>query len=115
MQRGWSCSVRCASTLHGLKRRDTTTVAKSCQILGLTLDDASKPDKLKAAYLEKAKLFHPDSKSAVASEQAFSRLQDAYKCVVENVVVTPEEQEQLMFDIRHTAPQHRRYLGIYTM
>ncbi|XP_076461901.1 dnaJ homolog subfamily C member 28-like [Babylonia areolata] len=70
---------------------------------------------LKKAYLQKAKTYHPDSSSPSADPYKFSQVKDAYKAVLEHrkgreLKEEEEEDAGIIFDIKHTAPQHRQYL-----
>ena len=72
----------------------------------------------KNAFIKLAKLFHPDSKSFKTNSVRFSEVRRAYLTVVRSKQIMKEwssleEQDwrpELVFDIEHTAPQHRQYL-----
>ncbi|KAK7110342.1 dnaJ homolog subfamily C member 28-like [Littorina saxatilis] len=70
---------------------------------------------LKNAYLEKAKAFHPDSALPTSDPYKFSQVRDAYKVLLEHrkgreLEEEEEKEAEIIFDIKHTAPQHRQYL-----
>ncbi|XP_067649826.1 dnaJ homolog subfamily C member 28-like [Haliotis asinina] len=74
---------------------------------------------VREAYIKCAKLYHPDSGSTTADPKKFSQVKEAYKAILEQRKEgedsereeTEEEIDKIVFDIKHTAPQHRQYLS----
>jgi len=87
---------------------------ESFGVLGLD-DDCSSSD-AKEAYVQLVKLYHPDGKSKMANAHKFSQVKEAYQTVSVHLEKQKSSQQELdnneeeMFDIKHTAPQHRQYL-----
>lgn len=74
-----------------------------------------KDHELKVAYLEKVKSYHPDSGSSTADSRKFIQVKEAYRTVLEHrkgrkLKEEEEKEAEVVFDIKHTAPQHRQYL-----
>ncbi|KAL8562753.1 hypothetical protein ACOMHN_022628 [Nucella lapillus] len=100
---------RTVHTEHKLK----TGLQDCFCVLGVGEDCSDK--ELKEAYLEKAKAYHPDSSLPAADPYKFSQVKDAYKAVLEHrkgreLKADEKEEAGIVFDIKHTAPQHRQYL-----
>lgn len=80
----------------------------------LELPQTCSREELKSRYVDLAKRYHPDTGGKTADVEAFRRLHSAYKYIVENDYNAKDRQElenvPKIFDIRHTAPQHRQYL-----
>ena len=71
---------------------------------------------VREAYLRLAKQYHPDCGRATADAARFTRIEQAYRVVMDYVTSAaqtgPEVNDQdfdkeIVFDIHHTAPQHR--------
>ncbi|KAG6456381.1 dnaJ homolog subfamily C member 28 [Manduca sexta] len=73
----------------------------------------SKQDVVRKAFLELAKKYHPDSGSADADMDKFVAVEKAFRVITKHNtgVSNKEEVEKIVYDIRHTAPQHRQYLS----
>lgn len=85
---------------------------KCYELLGLK-NECTK-DELKSKYLQLAKKYHPDSTDAESNSDKFRQICEAYKYIIDNDY-GPKDKEDLqnlpkIYDIRHTAPQHRQYL-----
>ncbi|XP_059162104.1 dnaJ homolog subfamily C member 28-like [Physella acuta] len=98
-----------------VKLKEQSTVEK-CYAL-LEVDSNCSEDELRSAYLEKVKLYHPDTSNNSRDANMFARIQDAYKTamnhkrgqvVVEEKEIVKEEDDD---GAGHTIPQHRRYLS----
>ncbi|RUS70008.1 hypothetical protein EGW08_022225 [Elysia chlorotica] len=85
----------------------------------LEIDPECSEEELRLAYLEKAKEFHPDRKTSTSNANKFSIIQEAYKTaldhkrgqeLISNLEEEEEKRQQHFHDIKHTVPQHRRYL-----
>ncbi|XP_071101845.1 dnaJ homolog subfamily C member 28-like [Haliotis cracherodii] len=74
---------------------------------------------VREAYIKCAKLYHPDSGSTTADPKKFTQVKEAYKTILEQrkededceKEETEEDIDKIIFDIKHTAPQHRQYLS----
>lgn len=86
---------------------------ESCKILGVS--EMPTTVELKNAFLKLAKKYHPDSGASTADADKFAKIQDAYRFIRENLnYLKCEDDNQLLeknFGIKHTVPQHRRYLS----
>ncbi|XP_068633458.1 LOW QUALITY PROTEIN: dnaJ homolog subfamily C member 28 [Battus philenor] len=73
----------------------------------------SKQDEVRKAFLELAKKYHPDSGSPDANIEKFVEVENAFRLISKHNtgVSNTKEVESVIFDIRHTAPQHRQYLS----
>ncbi|XP_049694207.2 dnaJ homolog subfamily C member 28 [Helicoverpa armigera] len=82
-----------------------------CRVLKIPLD--SKQDVVRQAFLDLAKKYHPDSGSPEADMDKFVEVENAFRTLTKHNtgVSNKEEVEQVVYDIRHTAPQHRQYLS----
>lgn len=90
------------------------TDIQSCYTL-LEIDHDCTDEEVKTAYIDKARQYHPDSALKTSDPDKFSKVKDAYKSILEhrNRKALKEEEEnetETIFDIKHTAPQHRQYL-----
>ncbi|CAH2048231.1 unnamed protein product, partial [Iphiclides podalirius] len=97
-----------------IRRFETLTkedVQKSYKILNLPPN--SKQEKVREAFLELAKKYHPDSGLPDASIEKFVAVENAFRLLTRHNTgkSATEEVEKTIFDIRHTAPQHRQYLS----
>lgn len=73
---------------------------------------------VKAAFVELARKYHPDSGSATASAAKFDEIKGAYESVRDHLTgdATPgyDDVNEILekdFGIKHTVPQHRQYLS----
>lgn len=74
---------------------------------------------VRRAYIDMVKKVHPDSGQPEASADKFQEIDEAFKILQERFAKNrrgifeddEEEVEAKIFDIRHTAPQHRQYLS----
>lgn len=90
---------------------------KDCYLL-LGVDWSATVVDVREAYIKLAKLYHPDCGRSTADASKFSQIEQAYRVVLDHVTtvavtgpeVTEQEFEKVVFDINHTAPQHRQYL-----
>lgn len=93
---------------------DLKIEVNSCyEMLGVTHE--SEDSEVREAYLHKAKAFHPDSGAATADAEKFSQIKEAYKAVLAHrkgrkLMEEEEKEAEVIFDIKHTVPQHRQYL-----
>ncbi|XP_045497883.1 dnaJ homolog subfamily C member 28 [Colias croceus] len=83
----------------------------SYKLLNIPTD--SNQERVRQAFLELAKKYHPDSKSPDASIDKFVEVENAFRILSKHNTGSSkkEEVEKIVFDIRHTAPQHRQYLS----
>lgn len=79
----------------------------------LNLLPNSKQNEVRKAFLELAKKYHPDSGSPEADMDKFVAVESAFRVLTKHNTgaSTKEEIQQIVYDIRHTAPQHRQYLS----
>ncbi|KAJ8721831.1 hypothetical protein PYW08_004233 [Mythimna loreyi] len=79
----------------------------------LNIPPNSKQDVVREAFLNLAKKFHPDSGSPEADMDKFVAVEAAFRTLTKHNtgVSNKEEVEKIVYDIRHTAPQHRQYLS----
>ncbi|CAG9562159.1 unnamed protein product [Danaus chrysippus] len=84
---------------------------KSYQVLDIPIN--SSQDVVKKAFLELAKKYHPDSNSPEADINKFVEVENAFRTLSKHNTgnTNSEEVEKIVYDIRHTAPQHRQYLS----
>ncbi|XP_071446905.1 dnaJ homolog subfamily C member 28 [Hetaerina americana] len=98
----------------------------------LNLREDSDQEQLRQAYLKLVKKFHPDSDSPDADSTKFQEVENAYRTLLRKMSVdrwnhqqsageyglyykekkkSNDKEEPQVFDIKHTAPQHRQYLS----
>uniref|UniRef100_A0A1A9WJ41 J domain-containing protein n=1 Tax=Glossina brevipalpis TaxID=37001 RepID=A0A1A9WJ41_9MUSC len=89
---------------------------KCCSILGVKKCSVDQ-DTVRAAYIELVKKVHPDSGQPEASEERFREIDEAFKFLQQRFAKNRrgifDDDDEEVPDIRHTAPQHRRYLNYY--
>lgn len=80
------------------------------------MPENSDQNTVRRAYIELVKEVHPDSGHESASAERFQEVDECFKCLMEkhakarrNIELNPDEEVKV-FDIRHTAPQHRQFL-----
>lgn len=74
---------------------------------------------VRRAYIDLVKKVHPDSGQPEASSEKFQEIDEAFKILQERFAKSrrgifeddEEEVEAKIFDIKHTAPQHRQFLS----
>ncbi|XP_055911556.1 dnaJ homolog subfamily C member 28 [Eupeodes corollae] len=84
------------------------------RILGV--EENSDQNTVRKAYIEIVKKVHPDSGHEEASAERFQQVDEAFKTLQEKFAknrrgINDDEEEEEVFDIKHTAPQHRQYLS----
>ncbi|XP_050419465.1 dnaJ homolog subfamily C member 28 [Patella vulgata] len=112
-----NCSFRTFSTSRTLciEVKLKSDVNNACTILGV--DPDCDIGELREAYLTLAKKYHPDSGCATADPRKFSQVKEAYRSVLEakkgGILEKddPDDPDKYIYDIKHTAPQHRQYLS----
>ncbi|XP_078372872.1 dnaJ homolog subfamily C member 28-like [Oculina patagonica] len=91
---------------------------KDCYLL-LGVDWSATVVDVREAYLSLAKRYHPDCGRKTADAERFARIEQAYRVVMDHVTTASQEgaevsdqdfEKEIVFDIHHTAPQHRQYL-----
>ncbi|XP_064554143.1 dnaJ homolog subfamily C member 28 [Drosophila montana] len=103
--------ANCRRALH-LKRRE---LYQQCfQILGV--HESADQETVRRAYLDLVKRVHPDADTDEASNERFQQVDEAFKMLQEKFAksrrnINEDEEEEMVFDIKHTAPQHRQYLS----
>lgn len=82
----------------------------------LGVPDNSDQNTVRRAYIETVKKVHPDSGHPEASAERFQEIDECFKFLMEkhakarrNIELDPDDEVKV-FDIRHTAPQHRQFL-----
>ncbi|XP_047991003.1 dnaJ homolog subfamily C member 28 isoform X2 [Leguminivora glycinivorella] len=90
----------------------TDTQIEECYNI-LKIPVNSKQDLVRAAFLDLAKIYHPDSGSPQACIEKFVDIENAFRILTKHNTgkSSQEDVEQIVHDIRHTAPQHRQYLS----
>ncbi|XP_050087723.1 dnaJ homolog subfamily C member 28 [Anopheles aquasalis] len=88
---------------------------KCYQLLGV--NENSDQNTVRQAYLSLVKRLHPDSGHPEASAERFQEVDTAFRVLQEKFAkarrgIVEDLQEQVkVYDIKHTAPQHRQYLS----
>ncbi|KAK3589098.1 hypothetical protein CHS0354_017439 [Potamilus streckersoni] len=88
---------------------------KDCYQL-LNLKEGCTEEDLKKAFLKLAKTYHPDGGTSTSDAKKFSQVREAYLEIKAKIAqgdgAEKEEdiEKMVIFDIKHTAPQHRQYL-----
>ena len=84
----------------------------------LNLQEGCSKIEAKEAFFQLAKQYHPDGSAKTSNHQTFSQIKEAYQAVCEHLKKQDEanfvhdiENEEDENDLKHTAPQHRQYLG----
>ncbi|XP_013193423.1 dnaJ homolog subfamily C member 28 isoform X2 [Amyelois transitella] len=102
-----------ANSCYRICRTITTNTKKKIeeyyQILNVPVH--SKQDVIRKAFLELAKKYHPDSGSPEADMDKFVAIENAFRILTKHNTGNVEEAEKIVYDIQHTAPQHRQYLS----
>ena len=86
----------------------------------LELDEDCSLEEARNAYISLAKIYHPDSRSSRADSKQFSELRKSFSTIVKykqrmkewHAAKEEDLNPDLMFDIQHTAPQHRQFLEL---
>lgn len=85
---------------------------KCFAILGL--QETADQNTVRRTYIELVKKVHPDSGHPDASADKFQEIDNAFKILLEKFAKNRrgivDDEEEKIFDIKHTAPQHRQYL-----
>jgi DnaJ family protein C protein 28 len=83
----------------------------------LNVKEESDQNTVRRAYIEMVKRVHPDSGHPDASIEKFQEVDECFRFLMQkfaksrrNIEMDPEEEVKV-FDIKHTAPQHRSYLS----
>ncbi|XP_024941838.1 dnaJ homolog subfamily C member 28 [Cephus cinctus] len=87
---------------------------RSYEILGVSED--CEDETLRLAFVHLAKKFHPDGRSSEADPVRFTEIEKAYRDIQRSRSEQRERESKIQpqideHDIKHTAPQHRRYLN----
>lgn len=90
----------------------TDTQIEECYNI-LKIPVNSKQDVVRTAFLDLAKIYHPDSGSPEACIEKFVDIENAFRILTKHNTgkSSQEDVEKIVHDIRHTAPQHRQYLS----
>ncbi|XP_026492130.2 dnaJ homolog subfamily C member 28 [Vanessa tameamea] len=98
-------------TLNTLKTKTQKKIEESYKVLDIPQN--SSQDVVKQAFFELAKKYHPDSNSPDADIEKFVVIENAFRVISKHNTgsAKSDEIEKMVFDIRHTAPQHRQYLS----
>jgi DnaJ homolog subfamily C member 28 len=80
----------------------------------LGVPENSDQNTVRRAYIDLVKQVHPDSGHPRASAEKFQEVDECFKFLMEkhakarrNIELNPEDEVKV-FDIKHTAPQHRQ-------
>uniref|UniRef100_A0A182K5Z3 J domain-containing protein n=1 Tax=Anopheles christyi TaxID=43041 RepID=A0A182K5Z3_9DIPT len=88
---------------------------KCYRLLGV--NEQSDQNTVRQAYLSLVKKLHPDSGHPEASAERFQEVDSAFRILQEKFakarrgIMEDLHEEVKVYDIRHTAPQHRQYLS----
>lgn len=88
---------------------------KCYHVLGVT--DQSDQNTVRQAYIALVKKVHPDSGQPEANAEKFQEVDAAFRILQQKFaksrrgIVEDMQDKVKVFDIRHTAPQHRQYLS----
>ncbi|XP_019719379.1 dnaJ homolog subfamily C member 28 [Hippocampus comes] len=110
---GGFCWLR---TLSGKPHISGSLIRESYRLLQLPENESISPERVKVSYLRLAKLYHPDSGSPTADTALFTRVEEAYRCVLAHCSEArsrdrmPDEDED-KDPAAGVAPQHRHYLS----
>ncbi|NXO05004.1 DJC28 protein, partial [Rhinopomastus cyanomelas] len=80
----------------------------------LELEEGCSLDDVRNSYRSLAKKYHPDSSSATADAEAFVKLEEAYRVVLNDVTTkkkSNENNEEEEDQYKPKTPQHRHYLS----
>jgi DnaJ homolog subfamily C member 28 len=81
------------------------------------VSENSDQNTVRSAYIRLAKKVHPDSGNADASAEKFQELDNAFRFLqarfakLRRGIEDNLQEEVKVFEIKHTAPQHRQYLS----
>ncbi|XP_005091787.1 dnaJ homolog subfamily C member 28 [Aplysia californica] len=108
---GNHCFFRYAS--HQAEHKHQMPISQCYKLLGVHADCTE--EELRIAYLDKVKHYHPDQSTPSADSAKFIQVQQAYKAALDHrrgreILEEQEDNKVDIHDIRHTVPQHRRYL-----
>ncbi|KAL0883450.1 hypothetical protein ABMA27_016829 [Loxostege sticticalis] len=94
-----------------ISKSNEKRIQECYHLLNLPLD--SKQDAVRQAFLELAKKYHPDSGSPEADMDKFVAVENAFRVLSKHNTgkSSNEEIQKIVYDIQHTAPQHRQYLS----
>lgn len=110
---GGFCWLR---TLSGKPHISGSLIRENYRLLQLPENESISPERVKVSYLHLAKLYHPDSGSPTADAALFTRVEEAYRCVLAHCSEArsrdgiPDKDEDTDPAAR-VAPQHRHYLS----
>lgn len=82
----------------------------------LEVEPNSDQNTIRRAYIEIVKRVHPDSQHPESNAEKFQEVDECFKVLMEKFakrrrnIELDEDEEVQVFDIRHTAPQHRQFL-----
>ncbi|XP_011202019.2 dnaJ homolog subfamily C member 28 [Bactrocera dorsalis] len=107
------CWRTAASQFRGMHIKRAELYKKCFRILGV--NEAADQNTVRNAYIDLVKRVHPDSGLPEASAERFQEVDEAFKILQEKFAKNRrnilEDEEEEVFDIKHTAPQHRQYLS----
>ncbi|CAH0585929.1 unnamed protein product [Chrysodeixis includens] len=86
-------------------------IAECYQILNVPKD--ANQNEVRKAFLEMAKKYHPDSGSPFSDREKFIYVENAFRTLTKHNTgsINHDEVEKIVYNIKHTAPQHRQYLS----
>lgn len=83
----------------------------------LKIPEDSDQNSVRRAYIEMVKKVHPDADHEESSLEKFKEVDECFRFLLQkfakarrNIEMNPEEEVKV-FDIKHTAPQHRMFLS----
>ncbi|XP_017485657.1 PREDICTED: dnaJ homolog subfamily C member 28 isoform X1 [Rhagoletis zephyria] len=107
------CWRKATLQCRGMHIKRVELYKKCFRILGV--NEAADQNTVRNAYIDLVKRVHPDSGLPEASAERFQEVDEAFKVLQEKFAKNRrnifEDEEEEVFDIKHTAPQHRQYLS----
>lgn len=84
----------------------------------LNVSEGCSQEELRQAYLEKVKIYHPDSKSTTADPKKFNQAKEAYNAIKAKLeeddllekYYKKDDDDEDIFDLKPKQAQHRQYL-----
>lgn len=97
-------------------RSDVYSFQRCYEVLGVPDNSDQNTVRRAYRYIEKVEKVHPDSGYREASIKRFQEVDECFKFLMEkfakarrNIELDPNDEVKV-FDIHHTAPQHRQFL-----
>ncbi|XP_070505069.1 dnaJ homolog subfamily C member 28 [Chironomus tepperi] len=112
----WNCILNNLILHRSMSYMRRADLYKRCYEV-LKVSENADQNTVRRSYIELVKKYHPDSGNQDASIEKFQELDECFKFLMQkyakarrNIEMDPEEEVKV-FDIKHTAPQHRVFLS----